>query len=71
MVLPSGPPPLVPTSVASQSDATPFAAHDFDSMDVDDPTSFGLLHSQDAPTEEVDKDFFNDFPDDFDDEDLD
>lgn len=40
-------------------------------MEIDDPAAFGLMDPMDAPTETVDTEFFNDFPDDFDDENLD
>jgi hypothetical protein len=56
---------------ASSSEMSPFLPMtDVDSMDVDDPSAFGMLDPHDAPTEEVDINFFNDFPDDFEDEDL-
>ena len=42
--------------------------HPTDMMEVDVEDSLALDH--DAPTEKTDADFFNDFPDDFDDEDL-
>jgi len=57
------------TGLSTSGESQPFLP-DVDSMDVDDPAAFGLLDGHDGPTEEVDTDFFNDFPDDFDDEDL-